>query len=195
LAKFHIFSLDEVHITHSWSSNNNKGKITLLEFKIDKNFYFLKEKLVAETQFYHTKLTGALFHFERPFKNIEIYDTDSAVPFGSGNRVKMEALEFNKQLNVYAENPNEAFQLLHPDTMHQLLLLKERYNYDINLQIIENAILLFTDNFHFENQADYRPLFLEAMNQSPRPESMKFYEKKLTNLLQFYSEILMILKR
>ncbi len=58
----------------------------------------------------------------------------------------MESIHFNSELKVYAKNDHEAFYILTPHFMEQLLVLDKKYRDKISFSFIYNKLYIAIDN-------------------------------------------------
>lgn len=92
-----------------------------------------------------------IFDFNKKFKsNIQVisYHFDAgALPWGERfSRVKMEDVEFNKELLVYAQNEHDAFYVLTPHFMEKIKEITEKIGCGIMFSFVDNKLHIAIDN-------------------------------------------------
>lgn len=87
------------------------------------------------------------FDFNKSFKyNLLLLQKGQFRPFENFNKIKMESIEFNSEMKVYAKNDHEAFYILTPHFMESILYLDKKYSDKISLSFINNKLYIAIDN-------------------------------------------------
>lgn len=87
------------------------------------------------------------FDFPKTFKsNILIMQHIGYGLFSNYERVRMESVDFNSELKVYAENELDAFYLLTPHFMERLAYMDKKYNDKITFSFQQNKLSIAINN-------------------------------------------------
>jgi len=87
------------------------------------------------------------FDFPKEFKaNLLLLQPYNFRPFSGLTRVKMESVKFNSELKVYAKDEHEAFFILTPQFMEQLLMLDSKYNNKISFSLQNKKLYIALDS-------------------------------------------------
>ena len=120
-----------------------------------------------------TVFRGRFYEFDFPkrFKsNVIIQQRPLFDLFRGYNAVDMESVEFNSELQVYADNEHDAFYVLTPHFMERILLLDRKYNDKISFSIQNEKLFVAInsgiDYFDFKlNQPINEDIFVEYKNE------------------------------
>lgn len=120
-----------------------------------------------------TVFRGRFYEFDFPkhFKsNVLIEQRALFNFFKSYKAVEMESVKFNSELQVYADNPIDAFYLLTPHFMERVLYLDKVYRDKIRFSFIENKLFIAVnsgiDYFDFKVHKTVTPeIFTEYKNE------------------------------
>jgi hypothetical protein len=82
------------------------------------------------------KLVSSVIIFDRKFKNRAIKKREV-----KKDEVELEAVQFNKDFDVYAPDPHDAFYLLTPPVMERLQALAAKYE-GIAMNVIGSRVVL-----------------------------------------------------
>jgi len=96
-----------------------------------------------------TVFQGRFYEFDFPKEfmyNLLLIQPFNFRPFESYNKIKMESIQFNSELKVYAKNDHEAFYILTPHFMEQLLVLDRKYNDKISFSFINSKLYIAIDS-------------------------------------------------
>ncbi len=87
------------------------------------------------------------FDFPKSFKsNILVTQTIGYGLFSNYKRVKMESVDFNSELKVYAESEIDAFYLLTPHFMERLIYMDNKYNDKISFSFQDRKLYIAINN-------------------------------------------------
>lgn len=95
-----------------------------------------------------TVFQGRFYEFDFPKEfmyNLLLIQPYHYRPFENLNKIKMESIEFNSELKVYAKNDHEAFYILTPHFMERLLILDRKYNDKISFSFINHKLYIAID--------------------------------------------------
>lgn len=95
-----------------------------------------------------TVFQGRFYEFDFPKEfmyNLLLIQPYHYRPFENFNKIKLESIEFNSELKVYAKNDHEAFYILTPHFMERLLVLDRKYNDKISFSFINHKLYIAID--------------------------------------------------
>jgi len=96
-----------------------------------------------------TVFQGRFYEFDFPKSfvyNLLLLQPMNFRPFSKFNRVKMESINFNSELKVYAENDHEAFYILTPHFIEKLLYMDAKYADKISFSFLDNRLFIAIDS-------------------------------------------------
>lgn len=87
------------------------------------------------------------FDFPKNFKHdLLLLQANQYKPFSGLKRVKTESIDFNSELNIYAQNEHEAFYILTPDFMEKLMYFDRKYLDKISFSFKDNKLFIAIDS-------------------------------------------------
>lgn len=95
-----------------------------------------------------TVFQGRFYEFDFPKEfmyNLLLIQPGNFRPFESYNKIKMESIQFNSELKVYAMDDHEAFYILTPQFMEKLLVLDRKYQDKISFSFLNNKLFIAID--------------------------------------------------
>ncbi len=96
------------------------------------------------------------FDFFKNFRyNLLILQPGQFRPFEGYNKIKMESINFNSELKVYAKDDHEAFYIITPQFMEKLLVLDRKYQDKISFSFKNSKLYIGIDNR--EDSFDIKP--------------------------------------
>jgi len=118
------------------------------------------------------------FDFPKQFKaNLLLLQPFNFRPFSNLKKIKMESINFNSELKVYAENEHEAFYILTPNFMEKLLFLDNKYLDKISFSFLDNKLSMAIDSR--KDYFDIKPF--RTVNKSIVSE----YREELNDIKEF----------
>ncbi len=95
-----------------------------------------------------TVFQGRVYEFDFPKKftyNLLLIQPFQFRPFENYNKIKMESIDFNSHLKVYAKDDHEAFYILTPQFMEKLVILDQLYENKITFSFIDRKLFIAVD--------------------------------------------------
>jgi|AntAceMinimDraft_18_1070375.scaffolds.fasta_scaffold00541_3 hypothetical protein len=118
------------------------------------------------------------FDFPKQFKaNLLLLQPFNFRPFSNLKKIKMESINFNSELKVYAESEHEAFYILTPNFMEKLLFLDNKYLDKISFSFLDNKLSMAIDSR--KDYFDIKPF--RTVNKSIVSE----YREELNDIKEF----------
>lgn len=88
-----------------------------------------------------------LFDFPKRFRhNLLLLQPMQFRPFSGFTKVKMESMEFNSSLKVYARDEHEAFYILTPQLMERLIYMDQKYASKITFSFLDKKLYIAIDS-------------------------------------------------
>ncbi len=115
---------------------------------------------------------------------MEIHGVGSPLTPWFGTPVQLESIEFNKQFKVFIQDAKDAFYQLDPDTMLDLLDLRQDLGFPISLEFTPNSILIYTNRKAFDRLLKNALSFTEILNGEPSETDITVYKKSITEMQQ-----------
>lgn len=96
-----------------------------------------------------TVFQGRIYEFDFPkpfYYNLLVLQPMQFRPFEGYNKIKLESIEFNSSLKVYAKDDHEAFYILTPQFMEKLLKLDNQYYDKITFSFLDHKLFIAIDS-------------------------------------------------
>ncbi|MBN2540527.1 MAG: DUF3137 domain-containing protein [Bacilli bacterium] len=96
-----------------------------------------------------TVFQGRFYEFDFPkiFRNnLLLLQPMQFRPFSKFHKIKMESIEFNSSLKVYAEDDHEAFYILTPQLMERLIQMDRKYFNKITFSFLNHRLYIAIDS-------------------------------------------------
>ena len=178
LASLDMIDMGDIYESEDYVSGNYKNVAFFLsDINIEEEETKTDSKGNEET-YYETLFKGQwmVFDFNKSFKsNIQLAEkvfwggTDRKLfPEKKYKKIKLESSEFNKKFAIFAENEHEAFYVLTPRMMENILSLADKCEAPLFLCFINNQLHIGLNNYRnfFEPPNVKKPLSSETLHSA-----------------------------
>lgn len=146
--------------------------------RYDSKIYFIGQAYILN---FKSNLQGNVRIFTKKRRGVQYYHGDKK----KEHRIHVENQQFENVFEVYATNENEAFYVLTPCVMEQLLLLEQQYgNFGLGIVGDQIAIALNTGYYLFAMPREYKEIDkMSIENSKQRIQQIMAFAQKLENAI------------
>lgn len=161
-------------VTLDYIGHLHGSKLRLVNFSITTGSG--KNKTIHE-------FTGAEFTTTQDNLPVQVYDNSSPLKPWFGQH-KLESNEFHEKFSVFAGENKNVFYQLDPDTMHDLIALRDELGAPVNIEFLNRKVLVYTSTETYKKAFKGKLSFAEVMNGEASAESIKQYRDALNHILE-----------
>ena len=114
---------------------------------------------------------------------MQLYDNKNPLKPGDSGAVKLESEQFNKLFKVFVQNPQDAFYDINPDTMLELIDLRNSSNQQINIEFAEDKVFVYTDLKAYMKTMNRALSISEILNDQAGPDDLEVYKKAIISMM------------
>ncbi|MGD9909094.1 MAG: DUF3137 domain-containing protein [Candidatus Izemoplasmatales bacterium] len=115
-----------------------------------------------------TVFQGRIYEFDFPkpfYYNLLVLQPMQFRPFEGYDKIKLESIEFNSNLKVYAKDDHEAFYILTPQFMEKLLKLDREYSDKITFSFLDRKLFIaINSRIDYFDIKPFKPVSQELVN-------------------------------
>lgn len=126
---------------------------------------------------------GCEFTTKLNHEPVQLYDKNNPIQPTPKKDIQLESNEFNNLFNLYSSKPSAPFYFLDPDTMSDLIDLRNDTGVSINMESVGNRIFIYMDDTEFFDVIDSDISSSDILNWQIHPDKIKRYQSDMQDFI------------